>query len=152
MKIVKTVSNRALYNGNTPRYFTDFVYSDRCKAVFSAPYEFKGIKSLGLSGGILNEQYDYYAWADTGKLFGILGSMQRVDPRLGWIACVFDVDHPEPQTLDIYQAMMLTKPTGAKLWSQAYKTKKALVSALEMGDASWKRLVYDDVHMRQWGM
>lgn len=148
MKIVKTISQNSLYSG--PQYFREFASSDKFNAVFYAPYEFQGIKSLDLRGGVVNERYDYYCWTDTGMLLGIIGSIQRVDPRRGWMACIFDVDHHQPQTLNIYQAMMLAKPSRVRRWSRAYKTKKALVSDLETGTVSWQRWTYDDASHNQW--
>ncbi len=151
MKIVKSLSDNKLSGYSPrPRFFEDYVRSDEFKSVFRAPYETKGIKSLGLSGGVSNQQYDYYSWTDTGVLLGIIGSMQRVDPRLGWMACIFDVDHHQPQTLTIYQAMMLAKPSKVQRWSRAYKTKKALVSDLETGAISWQRWTYDEAINNQW--
>ena len=137
MKIVQTISWKSLHK--CPEYFADFLAGDRFKEVFDDPGRAKRIKSLGWPGHAVYEFYAYYLWSETGKLFGIISVSPQIEPRKGWMACAFDINHPHPETLNIYQAMMLVEPAGVKHWSQPFQTKKELIEALEIENASWKR-------------
>jgi len=148
MKITKTVSWKSLYTG--PQYFVDFLATDRFKEVFHASCKTQGIRSLGWTEGFVDEFYDYYSWSDTGKLFGITSANPKIDPRRGWMVCVFDVKHPDPKSLNIYQAIMLAEPADIRHWSQAFPTKKALITALETENISWKRMDYGEAGNNQW--
>lgn len=146
MRIVKSLSDEKLL-GYTPKYFGDFVCSEDFKRRFRADYWSPGIKQLGWEDCVLQERYEYYCWSDTGKLFAIRGPLR--DPRRGWMACSFKVEHPEPQGLSIYQAMM--NACSDNNWTiPPYKTKKELIGALEAGTARWKRTSYDEANHNQW--
>jgi hypothetical protein len=146
MKIIKSLSDDKLI-GYKPKFFEDFVCSEDFKSRFCADYWSPGIKQLGLKGFVLQENYQYYCWSDTGKLFAIIGPLG--DPRRGWMACAFKVEHPDPKSLSIYQAMMNARSDGN--WTiPPCKTKKELISALEAGTARWKRTSYNEAKHNQW--
>ena len=142
MKIVQTITWKSLHKG--PQYFVDFLAGDRFKAVFDDPGRAERTKALGWPGFAVYEFYVNYLWSETGKLFGIISVSPHIEPRKGWMACAFDVNHPHPETLNIYQAMMLVEPVGVKHWSQSFPTKKALIAALETENVSWKRMNYGE--------
>jgi hypothetical protein len=145
MKIVQTISWKSLHK--CPEYFAGFLTSDRFKRVFDDPGRSKRIRTSewpGYAGG--HEFYAYYLWSEDGKLFGIISVSPHIEPRKGWMACAFDINHPNPETLNIFQAMMAADPAGVKHWSQHFQTKKELIRALETDSISWQREDCEEKH------